>query len=197
MARHQRIRLTRGKVPIKKADTNLTTIGAGTAPGTFNILETQGGARTTTGGTQTIKSSADTGEVCNVGDLVKYVTLFIEAGARPDQTTAQDRTGWLEWALVCVKESETTVPITDLGIQTLGAVCNHMFRQECIYTGAIPVGDAQPVYAEIALKIPPTKAKITLGDEWRFITSFRAVSATSVSTGAIRLVKSFQYKCYS
>ncbi len=191
------MRQTKGKVPIKKADTNLTNIGAGSAPGSFNVLETQGGARTLTGGTQVIKSSADTGEVCNVGDMVKYVTLFIEVGPRTHQGSLVDRIGWLEWAFVCVKESETAVPITDMGIQTLGSVCNHMFRNECIYTGMVPVGTTQPVTQEIHLKIPQTKSKITLGDEWRFITSFRSVLSTSTSTVSIRLVKSFQYKCYS
>ncbi len=197
MARHKMFKATRGKIAIKHSDTNLDNVGAGTAPLSFNVLETEGGARTLTGGTQVIKDSADIGEICNVGDLVKYVTLFIQAGTRPDKATPQDRTGWIEWAFCCVKESETTVPITDIGIQTLGSVCQHMFRGECIYTGAIPIGDTQPVVAEISLKIPKSKSQIKLGDEWRFITSMRSVTSTSASTDVVRILKSFSYKCYS
>ncbi len=195
MARRQRRQLM-GKMGVKKADTNITNAGSGAAPGSFNILETQGGARDLTGATQTIKSSADTGEVCNVGDMVKYVNLFIQCGPRASQPNL-DKTGWLEWALVMVKETETAVPITTTGTQTLGAICSHMFRNECIYTGCIPVGQDVPNYVEVKIKVPKTKNKITLGDEWRLIHWFRATDAASVSAVAVRVVKSFAYKCYS
>ncbi len=185
------------KTGIQHADTKLVNHGSGSIPDTFEVLETEGGLRTTTGGTQTIQDSASTGEVVRVGDIVKYINLFMEIGPRIDQANNVDKTGWLEWAFVMVKESETTVPITDIGIQTLGVICTNMFRNECIYTGAVPIGNQQPNYFAASIKVPKFKQKIRLGDEWRFITFFRSVSSTSTSVVAMRSVKSFMYKTYS
>ncbi len=178
---------------VKHSGTILANIGTGSNAISQIILKTSGGPRSTDGSPQTIQSLASTDEDCRTGDTCKYVNLLIQAGARPDQTTAQDRTGWLEWAFICVRENETVVPATRLGVQSLGDICTNMYRGECIFTGVVPVGDAQPVTEQIKLKIPKTKYTIKLGDEWRFITFFRAVSSTSASTGAVRLLKSFNY----
>jgi len=186
-----------GKVPIKKANTLLANIGAGSAPGTMDVLITEAGSRSLTGATQTIKESANTAQLCNVGDTVKYVTLYLQASGRPGVATPNDINGWIEWAFVCVKESETALPITNLGILTLGNVAMNMYRNECIYTGIMPIGQAIPNSQEIKIKIPRQKQQIRIGDEWRFITSHRSNNSTDVSTSRIRLVKSFSYKCYS
>ncbi len=175
----------------------MANVGQGTTAQTFPILETEAGTRTTTGATQTIKDSASTGEVCEVGDIVKYVTLYLQAAGRQSVANPFNINGWIEWAFVCVKESETAVPNTQLGVQTLADVCMKMFRNECIYTGAVPIGEAIPNYAEIKIKIPKLKQQIKLGDEWRFITSIRSNNSADVSTDRIRLIKSFSYKCYS
>ncbi len=197
MARHRRMGVTRTKVGITHADTNLLNQGSGSAPASFNVLETDAGARTLTGATQVIQDNADTGEVCRVGDIVKYVNLFLEIGPRNEIGTDQDRTGWLEWAFCCVKESETAVPITNVGTQTLATICKNMFRGECIFTGAVPVGTQQPNTMSIQIKIPKGKSSIHIGDEWRFITWFRSVSSTAAGTGNVRVIKSFMYKAYS
>jgi len=185
------------KQAIAHADTKIFNNGAGGIPDQFEILETEAGSRTVTGVTINITSSRSTGEVVNTGDVVKYVNLFLEVSPRGNVGDAQDRTGWMEWAFVCVKESETDVPITQMGVQTLGVVCNNMFRNECIFSGAMPIGTTQPNYMEMKIKIPRFKQRIHIGDEWRFITSFRSNSSTSVSTTALRVVKSFMYKAYS
>ncbi len=195
MARRRQA-VTRLKTSITHADTKLINAGAGAIPDTFEVLETEAGLRTTTGGTQTITDSRSTGEVVNVGDIVKYINLFLEVGPR-FAAVATDRIGWLEWALVMVKESETTVPITDTGTQTLGTICKNMFRNECIYTGHIPVGSEQTNSQSIAIKVPRFKQKITLGDEWRFITYFRSTSSVSTEVAAVRVIKSFMYKGYN
>ncbi len=182
---------------VKHSGSFLANIGAATAPVSLIVLKTGGGPRSTDGSPQTIQSFASTDEDCRTGDICKLVNLHIEAGPRPDIAADKDRIGWLEWAFVCVRENETVVPITRLGVQTLGDVCTAMYRGECIYTGAIPIGNAQPVVAEISLKIPKTKTRIKLGDEWRFLTSFRAVDSASTGTATIRIVKSFNYKIRS
>ncbi len=145
----------------------------------------------------TIQSSSSTDDDCRTGDTVKYTNLHVEVGPRQDQGSTSDRTGWLEWALVLVRENETEVPSTRLGVQTLGDICTNMYRGECIYTGSIPVGNSQPAVGEITLKIPKRKIKIKLGDEWRFLAFFRAVSSTSTSTVAVRLIRSYNHIVYS
>ncbi len=197
VVRHRRMGITRGKLGVQHANTLLVNSGSGSVPNTFVILDTDAGARTLTGGTIATKGGATTATTVNIGDIVKYVNLFLETGPRTNQGVEQDRLGWLEWAFVCVKESETTVPITDLGIQTLGVVCTNMFRNECIYTGSIPTGSTIPNYAEIKIKIPRSKQYIHIGDEWRFITFFRAVNSAATGVVETRQVKSYMYKSYS
>ncbi len=188
--------MTLNKVGIQHCDTNVSNMGGGSAPATMNVVETDVGPRTVDGSEQVIQDSSSTGEVCRIGDVIKYVNLFIEAAARSGEADA-DTEGWLEWAFVCVKETETVTPITLMGVQTLASICTRMYRNECIFTGAVPIGARQPIVQTIKLKIPNTKAKIRIGDEWRFITAFRPSVSTSISTTAVRLIKSFLYNCYS
>lgn len=181
---------------MQHAGTLVSNVGAGSTPAEQVILKTEAGPRNVTGANQDVTAERDTGNKCNVGDVVKYVNLFLACGPRSATASVDDRVGWLEWALVCCKETETNVPITTMGVQTLGVVCTNMFRNECIFTGAFPTGNAQANYIPISLKIPKTKSTIRIGDEWRFITSFRAVDSTSTSVNAVRLIKSFMYKGY-
>ncbi len=185
-----------GKQGMQHAGTVVGNVGNASVPEEQVILKTEAGPRNITGANQDVTAERDTGNKCNVGDICKYVNLFLQASPRADVNTDEERTGWIEWAFVCVKESETNVPTTTTGVQTLGVICTNMFRNECIYTGAMPVGNAQPNYLAISLKIPKTKSTIRIGDEWRFVTLFRSASSTSGSTTAVRLVKSFIYKGY-
>ena len=194
--RHFRKRATAGKIGIQHAGTLISNIGGATPPAEQVVLKTEAGARNVTGANQDITAERDTGNKCNVGDCVKYINLFLQATPRPAIDADDDRTGWLEWAFVCVKESETNVPNTTIGVQTLGVICTNMFRNECIYTGAMPLGTRQPNYLPIMIKIPKAKQFMRIGDEWRLITYFRDTKATSASTTAVRLVKSFMYKGY-
>ncbi len=185
------------KVAVQHSGTFVQNVGNGSAPDQFEIMETEAGLRTTTGAPQTIKDSASTQEVCNIGDIIKYINLFIQICPRPDIGVLANQLGWLEWALVMVKESEADVPITQLGTQTLGNVCTNMFRNECIFTGCIPTGSRQGNYQAIKIKVPKFKQKIRFGDEWRLITSFRSSTSVDVTTDTNRLIKSFMYKSYS
>ena len=184
--------------PIQHSDTLVATIGAGSVPGTMVVLDTEAGARPLTGSTSTIQQGQGTNEEVNVGTEVAYINLFIQAGNRfkasPDDSFVG---GWIEWAFLCVKESDTVVPITNLGVQTLGDVCTKMFLNECIYTGCVPIGDRQPNYLPIVIKIPQFKRSIKRGDEWRFITAYRDMKATATATDSTRIIKSFMYKSYN
>ncbi len=180
----------------KHSGSLLASVGFGSNVTRQDIMLTSGGQRSTDGSDTIIQSSANTSDKCRVSDEVKVVNLNIQAGARPNIGNAEDRTGWIEWAFVCVREDEKDVPSTNLGTQTLGDICTNMYRGECIYTGAIPIGDTQPIMQPITLKIPKSKRKIKLGDAWRFLTLFRAVNATSGGNTNVRLIKSFNYLCH-
>ncbi len=195
--RNFRRRETQGKVPIQHSDTNILNTGGAAVPTKFVVLETSAGARTVTGATQTTKSQSGTDELCNIGDIVKYINLFAEAAQRFDASEDDDNRGWLEWAFMMVKENETEVPITQMGVQTLGDVCTKMYRNECIYTGMIPLGLNQPATLDIKIKVPRFKQKIRIGDEWRFVCYARDLKATSTNAVNVRLVRSFMYKSYS
>ncbi len=188
--------MTTGRSSIQHAGTIVENTGGAKVPTSTVILKTEAGPRNVTGANQDITAERDTGNKCNVGDMIKYVNLFLQAGSRANETD-DDGSGWLEWAFVCVKETETVTPITTLGVQTLGVVCTNMYRNECIFTGAMPVGSAQPNFLPISLKIPKSKWTLRVGDEWRFITYFRDLKATSTSATAVRVVKSFIYKGYA
>jgi len=181
------------KRPVKHSGTVIDNMGQGSNAQSLIVLKTTGGPRSVDGSPQTIQSSSSTEEDCRTGDTVKFINLLVEVAPRTTVATDADRVGWLEWAFMCVRENETAVPSTRLGVQTLGDICTNMYRGECIYTGVVPMGLTQPATAVIKLKIPKTKHNIKLGDEWRFVTFFRAVSSTSTSTIAVRLVKSFNF----
>ncbi len=182
----------------KHSGTIIASIGQGSNVTRLDVMLTSGGQRSTDGASKTIQSSANTEEICRVSDEVKTVNLTIQACARVNvgEAARQNRIGWMEWAFICVREDEKDVPSTNLGVQTLGDICTNMYRGECIYTGAIPLGDIQPIVQPIILKIPKSKRKMKLGDAWRFLTFFRASSSTATGTTEIRLVKSFAYLCH-
>jgi len=195
--RRSKIRLRQISMPVQHSDTIVANIGAGSVPQTMIVVDTEAGDRSTTGGASTIKLGAGTNEECNIGDTIKYINLFIEAGNRFISPADDAHQGWLEWAVVMVKGSETSVPIDNHGTLTLATICRNMFRNECIMTGAIPLGQTQPAVAEIKIKVPRGKQKLRYGDQWRFITAYRDMLATSTSTNAIRLIKSMIFNCYS
>ncbi len=196
MARFRKTRPKLGK-GVQKSDSIVFNVGAATAPSQHVILQTGGGARSTTGAVKGIQDNADTGDICNVGDVVKYVNIMAQGATKaPGAVTVED-VGWIEWALVMVKESENVIPITLLGTKSLMDVANQMYRNECIYTGFFPVGGAQPNGVTMSFKVPRFKQSITLGDEWSMYYSYRDVIATSVGTNDVRIVSTAIYKTHS
>lgn len=187
--------LQKTSVAIQHSDSLVSTIGGASAP-TEHVLLVTNNARTTTGAAQSIQDGGTTGEGVQIGSQTKYLNIFIQACTRPSASTADERTGWLEYALLMNKESDTTIPITQLGTNTLGDVATKMYRNECIWTGNFPVADGQPNSAELHIKVPKFKQKIRIGDEWKLYCYFRSSVTTSASTTAIRLMTSTIYKNY-
>ncbi len=178
--------------------TKIHTIGPGTVITAEHLVrDSQVGARDPTGANDTIQQGRGFEEECNIGDLCKFINLFIQVSPRLIQDPISiGKTGWLEWAFCCIK-NDTAPPVnTNLGTQTLGNICTTYLRHDCVYTGAIPVGALQPAVANIHLKIPRAKIKLTVGDEWMLFLHFRTASATETGTADVRVITSFIYRNY-
>ncbi len=194
MARRRSLLLATA-VGVQKSGTLLANVGPANVHS--HVVLTTANARTTTGAAQFIQDSITTDNECNAGATVKYINLFIQTAPRQSISTEEQRVGWLEYAFVLVKESDTVVPTTQLGVSTLGDVCTKMFRNECIWTGNIPIGETQSNSLALKIKILKFKQKIRIGDEWRFICHFRSSLSTSTQTATNRLLTSFLYKVYN
>jgi len=176
------------------SDTKVHTIGPGTVIIANHIMrDTEAGARSPDGGDTTIQVGRGLGEECNIGDICKYINIFIQAGPRSDALT---NTGWLEWAFVRKRSLDTNPTNTNLGILTLGTVCTNYFRNECIYTGVIPVGRRQPNMVALHIKIPKNFQKLLFGEQLVLFLFFRTVSATETGTADCRVLTSFIYRNY-
>lgn len=193
--RRKVIRKTMGKDPIKKSLTLIASpIGPATNPTAFTVIETI--ERNADGQSQTIRADQNTAQVANVGDIVKYINIHIQTGARDSVDPEDDTSGWLEWAVIKYKETFVQPPITQLGVKTLGDVCTQMFRGDCLLTGAVPVGGDTPNTAEIVLKVPKIQIKQQIGSRITMFVHFRSVNSASTATDLNTTVLSANYKLY-
>lgn len=196
--RRRRIRRqTRNKGATPHSGTLISgSIGPGSAPVHQRICETEGGARTSTGTAQSIQSFRSTDETCNVGDLIKFINVFFECGPRLSDG-AHRQQGWLEWVVLCGKESDTTIPIGQLGTTTLGVVANRMFPGQVLLSGFLPVGVNQPNFQEIKLKVPRKFQYLTLGDKIDVVYYFRTSNSVETGTDNTKVIMSYMYKSYN
>ncbi len=186
-----------GKSHEKHSDTLISTIGPATATfGRLLVRDTEQGARDPAGGTDTIQLGRGNNEECNQGDSCKYVNIHLQAGPRTVGNANTAENGWIEWGFVIQKNSDTLPAITNFGTQTLGDILTKYFRNQCIYTGNMPVGGQQPNSTEISLKIPKDRIVLKTGDEWVFYFGARTVSATETGTATFRVITSFNYINY-
>jgi len=177
------------------ADTKVHNIGPGNVSFPNHIIrDTEVGARSTAGGDTTIQVGRGLGEECNVGDLCKYVNLFIQVGPRTPTTSVN--TGWIEWAFVCKREGDIDPVVTNIGVLTLGTICKNYFRNECVMTGFIPVAEQISNGQNIIIKIPKSKVRLTVGDQYILYLYGRTVSSTESGTANFRVITSFMYKNY-
>ncbi len=187
-------RRTLGKDPIKKSNTLVDNIGQGSNVSDFTILKSATD-RSTSGTNQTIRDSQDTSQTVNIGDIVKYVNLFIQAANRDANVESAD-SGWLEWAVVYQQEGNVATSSASLGTRTLGDVCTKTYRGNCLMSGVIPVGAIQPVTQNIIIKIPKKFVKVQQSSLLQLKVFFRSVNSTDVRTDNIRICNSALYKLY-
>ncbi len=179
----------------KHADTLITIAGPGTVVIPRHVMrDTEVGQRDPDGASVNIQANRTFGEECNVGDTCKYINIHIQAGeSTATATNSAKSSGWIEWAFVCHKSQDTAVAKTNLGTLTLGNICTNYFREECIYTGIVPVSPLNPTVQEITLKIPPKKQVLRAGDIWELIFMPRTVSTTATDTDTFMIITSCNY----
>lgn len=178
----------------KHADTLISVIGPGTAViPSHKMRDTESGLRDPAGASSNIQANRTFGEECNIGDTCSYINIHIQAGPRVVTANNTIQTGWIEWGFVCHKGSDPAPLKTNLGTMTLGNVLTNFFREECIYTGAVPVGGSQPAAAEIVLKIPPKKRVLRAGDEWTLFFLPRTVDSVDTATNTFKVITSCNY----
>ncbi len=197
--RRRKVRLTMGKVAIKHASTLVDNTGPGV--GSFFkhiIFETDVGNRQTSGAVKIIKAEADTGRVVNVGDIIKYVNVCLEASPRGvDSTNIKDDSGWLEWALVTQQEANLAPTVANIGVESLGVVCSQVFREDCLMTGCFPVGSRQSMSVDLKFKLPAKCCRIRRGHILHMFCYIRGSSSTDTRTDSTRLICSSMFKAYS
>ncbi len=187
-----------GKGKIMHTETDLGNTGNGVSTiETSTLVDCQAGARTTTGAAKSITQNRGTDELCNLGDIIKYINIHMEVGPRSTIGNVDDRTGWYEYAIVLEKEDFVVMPTTNIGTQNLGVMCLRQYPGDCIWTGQFPIGSAQPNSVDLHLKIPSTHNMLKDGDKWILMTFFRSVSSTSTETAAVRFIHSWSFKAYN
>ncbi len=194
MAR-RRIRRQLQKMSYEKhSDSLVSVIGPGTVViPSMLIRDSEVGDRSPDGNTDTIQLGRGNNEECNVGDLCKFINIHIQAGPKADASTSA---GWIEWAFCIMKGSDAEPTKTNLGTNTLGDIMTKYLRNQCIFTGAIPIGFTQPASVTILLKIPKRWIRLVQGDVWRLFFMPRTVSTTETGTNNYHVVTSFNYKNY-
>lgn len=196
MARRRR-RMLMGKSHEKHSDTLVATSGPGTVTiGRFLVRDTEQGARSPDGATDTIQLGRGNNEECNQGDVCKYVNIHMQVGPRVVGAANTANTGWMEWAFIIQKNSDPVPTNSNIGTNTLGDICTKYFRNQCIYTGNIPIGGNIPNSHEITLKIPKSMITLKTGDEWVLYFHPRTVSSTETGTATFRSIMSFNYINY-
>lgn len=195
--RRRRRRQTIGKNSIKHSGTLVDSIGPSTAPVSIAAILSGAGGRSTDGSPVDVGQAGNTASNCSQGNMVKFVNFRIQAGISASGETEGSK-GWLEWAVVFEEEKVTSVPITNLGNQTLGDVCTQMFRNDCLATGAIPIADSSPEtnVQDIQIKLARRMCKIKAGTVVQMFMFYRDTDVTETGTDEIRLVSSFNYKEY-
>ncbi len=188
-----------GLVAIKHSSTLVDNTGP--AVGTFfshEIFVTNVGARLTSGGIQVIQDQATTENICQVGDVIKYVNICLECSPRGALPTNElDNAGWLEWAVVWQQERNVLPTTANIGVATLGVIASHVYRENCLLTGCFPIGTKQAMSQDIKIKLPKKCTRLKMGDVLQVICFIRTSNSADLRTDSHRLIASSMYKAYS
>ncbi len=193
-------RQTRGQTPIKHASALLDNTGSGVGSIFEHVIYRTDLTRDLSGGVQDLKENITTEDRCQVSDIIKYVNICLECGPRepaPTDENELDNVSWLEWAVYWQRERRVTPAINNLGVATLGVICSHTFRENCLMTGCFPIGTKQAMAQDIKIKIPRRCCKVKLGDSLIIGCYVRTSDSTDMRTDSHRLIASSHFKAYS
>ncbi len=195
MARHFRRRQTLGMASEQHSDTKVHTIGPGTALIPEHIVrDTEVGPRDPDASVDTIQLGRGSSEECNIGDVCKYINLFIQ-GAPRIQSGLQ-ATGWIEYAFVIAKAGFPLLTKTNIGTRTLGDLATTYYRDQCVWTGNLPIGNLQANSVALMIKVPRKFQKLEWGYQWKLLLIARTSDATETGTGTFRVLTSAIYRNY-
>ncbi len=186
-------------MPIKHGSTLLDNTGPGVGSFFKHVIwDVDVGSRTTLGTAKVIKSEANTGRTCNIGDTIKYVNICMECSPRgADSTNIKDDTGWLEWAIFWQDQTTSTMAVTNIGTDTLGVLSGRTFRQDAIMSGCFPLGSRQAMSSDLHIKIPKRMCRLKVGSTLQIMCYARGSLSTDTRTDSFRLLCSSQFKAYS
>lgn len=196
--RRRRTRVTLGKDPRRMARTVLRNLTAGTIPAQIQVaLPTVAADVTNTGD---VFENADTENIVSTSAVIKYVNIRVELSIRPE--TAPANPGWYEYALVMLREQQSTSPNidsayqTNVGTETIGTMAINLNRGKCLWNGAVAVASEQPQVLDLKVKMPARYCKWQRGDNLVFISFFRSNNSTD-TTSSLREIYSHQFKVYT
>jgi len=141
---------------------------------------------------------ADTEVFCAPNSVVKYVNIRMESMIRD---VAPEAPGMLEYAIVCFEEAKV-LPIVDaaltagIGLTTLGVMCKHLYRGNCIWEGARRISRELPEVIDLHIKLPPKFCANKIGKYLMLLKSFRTADVSDTTTDC-RTWLSHMYKCYT
>ncbi len=201
MRHRTRLRQTFGKDPVKHSSTLVDDTGAGVGSFFAHVIyKTDVGQRIVSGAVQSIRQKETTEEEVMIGDIVKYVNICLQCSPRgADPTILNENAGWLEWAVVWQQEATTLIvpTVANIGVLTLGVICSHVFRQNCLMTGCFPIGTRQAMAQDIKIKLPKKCTKILMGSRLTCLCYIRTSKTTDTRTDSHRLIASSHFKSYS
>lgn len=175
------------------ADTTVANVVTGATPTQHTIVEPTVSVDET--GTGDVWENADSERIVAPNSIIKYINVCVEVATRGE---APQNPGWLEWAFQARQFIQTVpspVSNTNLGIQTLGAVCTQRYRKDSLYTGCIPVSKELPNVINLMFKIPKRLVNQQRGQWFTFQVFHRSVDSTDTTTQA-RVIISHNYKVY-
>jgi len=192
-------RATRGLTPVKHSSSLVDNTGPGVATFFVHVVyQTDVGARTVSGGIQTIQDSATTENTVNIGNVIKYVNICLECSPRGvEPTNVLDNAGWLEWAVYWQRERLVDPTVANIGVTTAGVVASHSFRENCLMSGCFPIGTRQAMSQDIKIKVPRRCCKVKMGDTLKVLCYVRTSLSTDTRTDSHRLIASSHFKAYS
>ncbi len=194
--RHRIKRRTLGMAPRRMSKTIVENKITGT-PTSIDIVAPT--VSTGSIGTGDVWENADTQDAVGANAIIKYLNVRSQVVVRAD--TGGTQPGWFEYAVIRLEEQESTPVLntaftTASGLQTIGDIAVNLYRDKCIWNGAMPTSKEVPNQMDLKIKIPPQFCKCKRGSYFQLISMFRSSNSADV-TSSLRHIYSHQYKVYT